>query len=372
MIEFIDFKVLAWNVRGAVNVKGQRHMRDLIKRFHPNVVIVIETHTQFTNVRNFWNNLGYTVEGLVEAQGFLGGIWMLTSGGSFSCTLVDCFHQCVTVEVGCGDKKWVSSAIYASPIPTIRSQLWDYLARLRNSISHPWILMGDFNDILLPSEVKGGAFYASRAKAFTDMMENCQLVDMGAYGNKFTWFRSGQNSNSIAKRLDRALADINWRNAFPDAFVENLPRLQSDHSPIVLHCGGSIPPKALRPFHFQAAWIGHAEYGRIVQEAWNKGNRDVIRGLNEVRQDSLSFNKDTFGNIFRRKRSLENRIANVQKSLEQWDSLSLENIEKDLRREYDKILAQEELLWFQKSRENWVQFGDRNTKVLPHANHNPS
>ena len=116
MIEFIDFKVLAWNVRGAVNVKGQRHMRDLIKRFHPNVVIVIETHTQFTNVRNFWNNLGYTVEGLVEAQGFSGGIWMLTSGGSFSCNLVDYFHQCVTVEVGCGDKKWVCSAIYASPI----------------------------------------------------------------------------------------------------------------------------------------------------------------------------------------------------------------------------------------------------------------
>jgi hypothetical protein len=31
---------------------------------------------------------------------------------------------------------------------------------------------------------------------------------------------------------------------------------------------------------------------------------------------------------------------------------------------YNKILSQEEMLWYQKSRENWVKYGNKNTKFF--------
>ena len=45
--------------------------------------------------------------------------------------------------------------------------------------------------------------------------------------------------------------------------------------------------------------------------------------LKMVQDKSLSFNKEVFGNKFRRKRILEARIGGIQCSLERLDSLEL-------------------------------------------------
>ncbi|OWM82874.1 hypothetical protein CDL15_Pgr005274 [Punica granatum] len=44
--------------------------------------------------------------------------------------------------------------------------------------------------------------------------------------------------------------------------------------------------------------------------------------------------------------------------------LFLSKLELEISRELDEILTQEEILWFQKSRSNWIRFGDRNSKYF--------
>jgi hypothetical protein len=49
------------------------------------------------------------------------------------------------------------------------------------------------------------------------------------------------------------------------------------------------------------------------------------------------------------------------------DSTHLIMTEASLQKEYNDVLKQEEILWYQKSRENWVKLGDRNTEFFPHT-----
>lgn len=77
-----------------------------------------------------------------------------------------------------------------------------------------------------------------------------------------------------------------------------------------------------------------------------------------------TWNKDVFGNIFQKKKELRARIFGIQKALARSGELHLINLEQDLVAEYNQILEQEELLWFQKSRIQWYQAGERNTRFF--------
>jgi len=65
-----------------------------------------------------------------------------------------------------------------------------------------------------------------------------------------------------------------------------------------------------------------------------------------VKEESLVFNKEVFGNIFRRKREYEARLRGIQKSLERCDSAALLVLQRQLLKEYEQVLFQEETLWF--------------------------
>lgn len=64
------------------------------------------------------------------------------------------------------------------------------------------------------------------------------------------------------------------------------------------------------------------------------------------------------------RKRLDRCIKGVHRQLDFHPSSNLLKLERDLQKIYDTVLHQEKLLWFQKSRENWVKFGNRNTKFF--------
>ncbi|XP_057425959.1 uncharacterized protein LOC130719350 [Lotus japonicus] len=109
----------------------------------------------------------------------------------------------------------------------------------------------------------------------------------------------------MAKRLDRALGDVAWQLRFPEAYVEHLARVYSDHSPLLVRFHAPSDDRLPRPFRFQAAWAMHPSFGDLVATSWGRYAPSLTRKLHHVQRAATEFNKSVFGNIHRRKHRLE-------------------------------------------------------------------
>ncbi|XP_074277012.1 uncharacterized protein LOC141600668 [Silene latifolia] len=183
---------------------------------------------------------------------------------------------------------------------------------------------------------------ARRCAFFNNLIESCQLIELEFSGPAYTWARGSSAATRQSARLDRALCNSEWSTQFSEASVRHLPAFQSYHCPLLISPNGFAPLSSVqRPFRFQAAWMTHENFSEFIR--WNE---------------------DVFGNIFRKKRELLARIEGCQRELSAHRQNHLIKLESRLRKELDDILEQEELLWYQKSRVDFIRDGDRNTSYF--------
>lgn len=67
---------------------------------------------------------------------------------------------------------------------------------------------------------------------FSDFIAECGLVDLDMSGGLFTW-SNGRNFQSWS-RIDRFLVSSCWESVYPELFQRRMPRLFSDHFPLLL------------------------------------------------------------------------------------------------------------------------------------------
>jgi len=101
---------------------------------------------------------------------------------------------------------WTFTAIYASPLCSMREQLRQEIEFFAESNTTPWLLAGDFNETINLSERDHGSDeMARRCFRFNNMIKNNGLIDLGFFGPRFTWSRGNSWLTRKSARLDRAL-----------------------------------------------------------------------------------------------------------------------------------------------------------------------
>ncbi|KAF4377991.1 hypothetical protein G4B88_004598 [Cannabis sativa] len=178
---------------------------------------------------------------------------------------------------------WLLWGLYGPPHCVDKEQFWAQLGDCVLNAQSPILLLGDMNGTLSDSECFNYRGNTSRyAFDFRRMVHRVGLIDLGFQGPRFTWVKGGSNSNGNGgmkrARLDRGLASPEWRILFPNAIVNHLAAIESDHRPLLMDTTGGIKSKG-RQFKYENMWARDPRSFWVVKEAW-QARRHVNPMLN--------------------------------------------------------------------------------------------
>ncbi|XP_030945837.1 uncharacterized protein LOC115970327 [Quercus lobata] len=183
-------------------------------------------------------------------------------------------------------------------------------------------------------------------------------MDLGYRGPKFTWFRRNGEEAGIFERLDRGVANPAWINTFHEGYIQHLTTASSDHRPIILRTKNRDKGRN-RPLTSEGC-------EDAVRNSWDKEERDgdmenLLERIQLCSWNLGEWSKRDFGEITN---LLQEKKKKLHKLGEEPRTEDIVQQEADLRREVNVLLIKEEKMWHQRSRINWLQSGDQNTKFF--------
>lgn len=124
-------RIIYWNYRGAGSKNSVRHFLDLIRTYSSDILILLETRVQSSNVVDILNRSYLSSFLASEANGFAGGIWILWNSSVVNVELISMDDQFINVIIdNFITERWILTAVYASPKLAFRRSLWLYLEEL--------------------------------------------------------------------------------------------------------------------------------------------------------------------------------------------------------------------------------------------------
>lgn len=81
--------------------------------------------------------------------------------------------QAITYLISSVKKFWPLFVVYVSPIPSNKRSLWEHVDKVVNIFRCPWLITGDFNEIISINEKQGGSNYFSNSRLRALIDRNC-------------------------------------------------------------------------------------------------------------------------------------------------------------------------------------------------------
>ena len=191
-------------------------------------------------------------------------------------------------------------------------------------------------------------------------------------GGGSTW-----SNNSSWSKLDRFLVSLKWEFSYPGLMQKKLLRVSSDHAPILLASG--CPQFGKRAFKFENMWLKEEGFVEKVRNWWvsfqffGTSSFVLAKKLRALKWEIKRWNLEEFGDVRERNKVNCEELKSLD-SIEEERQLTKEEKarRRQITRELEATLLQEEISWIQKSRIRWLKEGDKCTKFfhqVANANH---
>ncbi|KAK1316062.1 hypothetical protein QJS10_CPA05g01627 [Acorus calamus] len=161
--------------------------------------------------------------------------------------------------------KWACSSVYGPHEDAWREHLWEEISNICISWEAPWLVVGDFNVTRFPEDCNRPRPITPGMTRFSSWIDGEGLIDLPVGNQVFTW--SNLREEPSLARLDRVLMDSEWKAKFPGCEVVPLPRVVSDHVPLLLKEGGAAHVPVC--FCFEAWWLSVEGFSEVVMESWS-------------------------------------------------------------------------------------------------------
>ncbi|CAN0881138.1 hypothetical protein LINGRAHAP2_LOCUS14060 [Linum grandiflorum] len=299
-----------------------------------------------------------------DSEGASGGLLTAWDNTIFNVcgTWVGRFSLVVILESMADGFRWCLVNGYG---PCDRSLKQGFIIELREIVNWwqmPLCLVGDFNLVRSVEEVSGvGARSRGEMALLNDFIADMELVDLPLSRGSFTW--TNFQAQPSLSRLDRVLVNSGWESKFPDCMVNVLPRVCSDHNPLMIVAGQGVRLK--RPWRFEMMWLKHEGFSGLLESVWNDDLEGygslfrVVKRLKLLKERLKVWNREIFKcNEIEIERCL-GLIADLDGQEERGEWTEVRSVQRCLIKfELDKLRRRQEISWRQKSRETSLTLGD--------------
>ncbi|XP_019178278.1 PREDICTED: uncharacterized protein LOC109173495 [Ipomoea nil] len=335
---------------------------DLVSGKKPDFVFLMETMVKRDHAERLRVRIGF--EGLFYVDNVRngGGLALLWKKNN-TATLLGYSKNHVDIEVRMSSgETWRMTCFYGFPKSSQRRESWELLKSLIEKSLLPWVVIGDFNDLLFQHEKRGTNPHPDNfLRGFSEAVDECGLHQLPMRGYQFTWEKYSGTDQWLDERLDKVMATMEWCDVHGGAGVENIITSNSDHSALFLDMnarrrGGRRVP---RSFRFEMAWLLDEGCREVVETAWQGGRTEGWLNCQQRCGDRLMrwgddhFHK--FGEHIRRLRKEQGRIRGRR------DPASLAQLQL-LNNQISQLEAQEDVFWRQRAKQDWLRGADANTK----------
>lgn len=207
--------IIAWNVRGVRGSGMASAIRNLVLDRSPALMGLIETkHTSvdMQSIRAWWSKDNFSWEDILAYNGG-GGLILIWDLSAFLKVDGKKGDRWICIKGRITEKNFLARVVlvYGPNDREGRKNLWVELMDLKQEIDAPIMVLGDFNEVLIPEERKGGTTMSASIREFSLWQSSMDLVELPLLSRKFTWYR-----NNSASRIDRAFVDTEWYDCFKE------------------------------------------------------------------------------------------------------------------------------------------------------------
>uniref|UniRef100_A0ACD5XYD0 Uncharacterized protein n=1 Tax=Avena sativa TaxID=4498 RepID=A0ACD5XYD0_AVESA len=202
----------------------------------------------------------------VPSVGSAGGLVTAWNDNLFLCpsSVPRTFSLTSVFQSRISEHNFTVTNVYGPCDSDLKQAFLDELFSIGQSVAGPWLVFGDFNMILSPSDRSNSNFNGAEADRFNQMIDSLSLIEIPLLDRLFTW-----SNNRIAPtlcRLDRAFVSIDWNLVFPNTSLGSRTRSVSDHVPLCLSVATNVPYPSV--FRLNNHVLSIPVFKDIVRRIW--------------------------------------------------------------------------------------------------------